>query len=624
TVTTREGVTSTDRLTISVLGAPGAHMALIDSSDPVAVGDQYTYTIKVLNQSTANDIHNMTIVAVVAEETAYISADGVTSFTVAGREVRFGPVAELKPGATVVFHVKVKGTSPGAAVFNATMRWDEFGDAIVGQEGTTVFKPESSRSVQFVSLGGTTTLGVLPDSSTTKSYVANFFENKLTLQLDVDTKIALSNGQPPEQIEVKIAETGFPSGDGKVIVSPVYQISAGYDAGGNYREVSFDRPVTMTLRYDPAAVSQDGTLVHIAYFEGNPNQPEADWVRLDYPPGYVPEAGRVSGVLRHLSLFAVMAEPAPYPPPPATVPPQAAPANFEVRNLTVSPAQAKPGESISINCEVINTGGQSGEFTLRINIPGLLQTSQLITLEAGQTQAVSLTLPPGNPGTYQVDIGGTKSTFTIGTLAPVVAAPSGIQKVMAVWPIPAILAVIGAAALVYCIVIIVMRRRKYRKLLPAPAGAVSVLTQTAEQRTLYATKHQKRVAELASAIAREMNLSKKLIMMLLGVGIIHDPGSAGSPYPVAQTALQYHERLNGSGYPQRLPGDDILLEARILAVADAVETMSSPRPLRPAIGLAKALEEIKRNSSTLYDSEVVKAFARLVDQGQFRFQTRYD
>ena len=143
TVTTHEGVTATDSLNITVLGAPGATMSLIDSSDPVAVGDQFTYTIKVLNQSEANDLHNMTIVGLIPGEAVYVSADGPTSFTVVGQEVRFGPVAELKPGATVEFHIKVKATAAGSAVFNATMRWDEFGEPIVNQEGTTVFKPQT-------------------------------------------------------------------------------------------------------------------------------------------------------------------------------------------------------------------------------------------------------------------------------------------------------------------------------------------------------------------------------------------------------------------------------------------------------------------------------------------------
>jgi len=184
-----------------------------------------------------------------------------------------------------------------------------------------------------------------------------------------------------------------------------------------------------------------------------------------------------------------------------------------------------------------------------------------------------------------------KSPFTTETLPLVIPAPSGTPEDMSVWLIPAILAVIGAAALVYYIVIIMTRRRLRWdwKLNVLTAGAVNVIAQTAEQRTLYAAKHQKRVAELASAIAREMNLSKKL------------------------------------------GGTDMLLKARILAVAGVVETMaytvkrtSLPRRHRPAIDLDKILEEIKRNGGALYDSEAVKAFVRLFERGKFGFQTNYD
>jgi len=140
-VTTQEGAISSDSLNITILSAPGAHMSLIDSSDPVAVGDMFTYTIKVLNQSQGNDIHNLAVIGLFPEEVLYVGAEGHTSFTVVGREVRFQPVAVLRPGETVEFFIKVKAKKEGSAVFNATMRWDEFGEPIVDQEGTTVFMP---------------------------------------------------------------------------------------------------------------------------------------------------------------------------------------------------------------------------------------------------------------------------------------------------------------------------------------------------------------------------------------------------------------------------------------------------------------------------------------------------
>jgi uncharacterized repeat protein (TIGR01451 family) len=117
-------------------------MSLIDSSDPVAVGDEITYTIRVLAQSETNTLHNMTIVGLIPAEMVYVSADGPTPFTVVGQEVRFGAVAQLQPGETVEFHIKVRTIAAGSAVFNATMNWDEFGEPIVNQEGTTVFMPQ--------------------------------------------------------------------------------------------------------------------------------------------------------------------------------------------------------------------------------------------------------------------------------------------------------------------------------------------------------------------------------------------------------------------------------------------------------------------------------------------------
>jgi len=284
------------------------------------------------------------------------------------------------------------------------------------------------------------------------------------------------------------------------------------------------------------------------------------------------------------------------PPPQLTVAP-VIPAVFEVRNLTVNPVQVKPGESITISYQVINTGGQTGEFKLVILIHGLLQTSQLIKLEAGEAQTMSLTLPPVDPGTYPVEIGGEKAGFTVGTLPPALPASTTSPKVNGNLLIPLILLVIGEAVVVFYIVIFMKRRHR--------------------------TRHQMRVAELASAIAREMNLSKKLVKMLLLFGILRDPDLVESPYPEAKTAIQYNRRLKGSGYQQKLAGDNILLEARIMAVADMFETISSPRPYHPAIGLDQALEEFSRSKSALYAADVVQALIRLVKQGNFKFRTQY-
>ncbi|MFH2219592.1 MAG: HD domain-containing phosphohydrolase [Pseudomonadota bacterium] len=93
------------------------------------------------------------------------------------------------------------------------------------------------------------------------------------------------------------------------------------------------------------------------------------------------------------------------------------------------------------------------------------------------------------------------------------------------------------------------------------------------------------------------------------------------PWPVAQIVYQHHERINGSGYPQGLAGDNMLPEAKILSVADVVEAMASHRPYRPAIGLDRALEEILKNRGILYDPEVVDACLDLFQKKGFSFKT---
>jgi len=170
----------------------------------------------------------------------------------------------------------------------------------------------------------------------------------------------------------------------------------------------------------------------------------------------------------------------------------------------------------------------------------------------------------------------------------------------------------------------------------------------------YTAGHQRRVAELASAIAKEMRLPKEKIEGIHMAGLIHDIGKIAVPaeilskpsklskmemdlikahsqvgyellkeidfpWPVANIVLQHHERLDGVGYPQGLKGDEILLEARILAVADVVEAMASHRPYRPALGLDAALDEIKQGKGKLYEPAAVDACLVLFEKG-FTFE----
>jgi HD-GYP domain-containing protein (c-di-GMP phosphodiesterase class II) len=92
------------------------------------------------------------------------------------------------------------------------------------------------------------------------------------------------------------------------------------------------------------------------------------------------------------------------------------------------------------------------------------------------------------------------------------------------------------------------------------------------------------------------------------------------PWPLAELILQHHERRDGSGYPSGLKGDEILLEAKIIALADVVEAMSSHRPYRPALGIDRALEEISQNKGIFYDPEVVDACIRLFKEKRYKFE----
>ena len=183
---------------------------------------------------------------------------------------------------------------------------------------------------------------------------------------------------------------------------------------------------------------------------------------------------------------------------------------------------------------------------------------------------------------------------------------------------------------------------------------IQAIAATVEMRDPYTAGHQKRVAELATAIAREMGLGKEQTEGIRFAAVIHDLGKvhvpaeilskpgkltdleyqliqthpqAGYdiikdvrfPWPIADIILQHHERLDGSGYPQGLTGNEILLEARIIAVADTVEAISSHRPYRSALGMTVAMEEIRKGRGTYYDRDVVDACTRLCEKKGFSY-----
>jgi PAS domain S-box-containing protein/putative nucleotidyltransferase with HDIG domain len=190
-----------------------------------------------------------------------------------------------------------------------------------------------------------------------------------------------------------------------------------------------------------------------------------------------------------------------------------------------------------------------------------------------------------------------------------------------------------------------------RLTLEATVGALGVAS---EKRDPYTAGHQQRTALLAQAIAVELGLDPQRTQGVRAAGLLHDIGKISIPaeiltkpakltdiefgiirthpsvgyeilktipfpWPVAEIVLTHHERLNGSGYPKGLWGHEILLESKIMAVADVVEAMSSHRPYRPALGMDKALGEVLSLTGSMFDPDAARACARLITEKGFSF-----
>ena len=188
-------------------------------------------------------------------------------------------------------------------------------------------------------------------------------------------------------------------------------------------------------------------------------------------------------------------------------------------------------------------------------------------------------------------------------------------------------------------------------------GAIAAIAATTEARDPYTAGHQRRVAEIAAAIATELGLGTSEVDGIRLAAGIHDIGKISVPaeilarpaglssiewemvkchartgyqivadihfpWPIASMILQHHERLDGSGYPDGISGDEIIIGARIIAVADTVEAMASHRPYRPALGLEAALVEIDSKRDTLFDPEVVDSCLRIFREGHFDFDEK--
>lgn len=182
------------------------------------------------------------------------------------------------------------------------------------------------------------------------------------------------------------------------------------------------------------------------------------------------------------------------------------------------------------------------------------------------------------------------------------------------------------------------------------SGVIYALSLTIDYKDPYTAGHQQRVASLACEICKELDYCKEELIGIRIAGQLHDIGKIGVstdilskpgkisdaeflvikdhaeigyqilqpipfPWPIAQITYQHHERMDGSGYPNGLIGNEILLEARIISVSDVVEAISSVRAYRTTLGLKTAIEEIKNHRGTLYDHDVVDACIAVFNRG---------
>lgn len=199
-------------------------------------------------------------------------------------------------------------------------------------------------------------------------------------------------------------------------------------------------------------------------------------------------------------------------------------------------------------------------------------------------------------------------------------------------------------------------QKTLQKLRKSTKGIIQAMSSTVETRDPYTAGHQQRTANFAKSIAKEMGLSHERVEGIMMAGLIHDLGKIAVPseiltkpgkltdiefslikvhpqtgydilkeidfpWPIARIIIQHHERINGSGYPHGLSGDDLLLESKIMAVSDVVEAMASHRPYRAALGLEIALDEILKNKGALYDPSVVDSCVKIISTGNFRLES---
>jgi len=275
--------------------------------------------------------------------------------------------------------------------------------------------------------GNVTTVSMTKEGVLCADCLAKDTPGKNTLELDKDTKVMLAGNIVPVLLRVQIASITLPTEENTVIVGPVYQFNA---YATNYETtpspITISPSARLILSYDPGKLPEKTTEVFIANYDT-----KEGWLALPPVPGAVAEIGKAHGLLNHFSLFAVLAKVE-----------EPASAKFEVSNLSVSPTQVQPNQEVTISVKVTNTGDKSGDYSLELKVDGTVKSTTRVTVAAGTSQTVNLTITGDVIGKHEVEIANLISEFEVVKAAQpskinwwLIGSVIGIIIVLVIWSI---------------------------------------------------------------------------------------------------------------------------------------------------------------------------------------------
>ena len=246
--------------------------------------------------------------------------------------------------------------------------------------------------------GSITITSMTGNGSLCETCIAKDASGKYVLELDKDTQITLAGNAVPLLLTLRESSKPPPTPENTVVIGRVYEISAYPTSYATIPSpVTISPPAILTLPYDPDELPENATEVYVADFDATKG-----WLALAPVPGVVAELGKVQGLASHFSPIAVLAKLA-----------EPTPAKFEMSNLSVNPYQVLPNQEVTINVEVMNTGGKSGDYSLQLKVDNVLKSSKQVTVPAGASQTVNFKITGYSTGKHLVEIAGLSGEFEI-------------------------------------------------------------------------------------------------------------------------------------------------------------------------------------------------------------------